>query len=131
MSVQARPHAFIEAPYSHQDTRGVNLLNSSLGAWIRYYDFLAVIRNRYEQVSTPYIDTVRTQFEKSKIEADTGQSSSHSLTAEELLENQRLDQIAQILHLDIESFYVFANILLDRIASTFQYYFWRKPKWNH
>jgi len=44
---------------------------------------------------------------------------------------QRFSEITRTLHLDIESFYMFADILLDRMASTFSYYFWRSPKWNH
>jgi hypothetical protein len=126
-----RLHAFIEARLRHRDTRGVNLLNSSLSAWLRYYGFLEIIRSRYEQMSTPYVEAVKLQMERTKADVVIGQPSSRYLTQEELLEMQRLGQVAQRLHLDIESFYVFANILLDRIASTFRYYFWRKPQWNH
>ena len=123
--------AFIQARVRHQDIHGVNLLNSALSSWIRYHDFLVIIRDRYEQLSTPYIEAIIKGFDSVKTEAGPGQSSSRTLTTEEQLEMQRLHQIGQVLHLDIESFYVFANILLDRIASTFRYYFWRKPEWNH
>lgn len=131
MPVHARLNAFVEARFRHQDTRSVNILNASLHAWGRYYGFLLAIRSRYEQISTRYVQASRMQFERMKSELGAGQSSPRPLTPGELVGAQRLDEIRQTLHLDIESFYVFANILLDRIASTFGYYFWRKPKWNH
>jgi hypothetical protein len=125
MSVQARLRAFTKARLQPRDTREVNLLNSSLAAWFRYYDFLIIIRNRYEQVRTPYTEALKMQLE------ETTETGPRSLTREELVVMQNLLQFTPILHLDIDSFYLFANILLDRIASTFRYYFWRKPKWNH
>ena len=60
-----------------------------------------------------------------------GQSINRSVTLEEYAEMQRMADIATRLHLDIESAFVFANILLDRIASTFRYYFWKRANWSH
>ncbi len=34
-------------------------------------------------------------------------------------------------HLEVDTFYLFASILLDRVAMVFSYYFWRKPNWEH
>lgn len=60
-----------------------------------------------------------------------GPGKSRQVTPEELEEMERTRTLTLRVHLEIESFYVFANILLDRIASTFRFYFWRRPKWNH
>ncbi len=62
--------------------------------------------------------------------AETEQTGGRAFTLDNWEELQRISALGLQVHLDIESFYVFANILLDRIASTFRYYFSRRPDWN-
>ena len=127
-----RLHAFIQTRLRHPDTRTVNLLNSSLGAWLRYYGCLQEIRRRYEEANVPYMEAVQRELDAVKKDTvEPGQPVSREVTQQEWQEMQRTTDLGVKLHLEIESFHVFANILLDRIASTFRYYFWWKSDWNH
>jgi hypothetical protein len=131
VSVHARLHTFIGSLPRQRDTYSANLLLSSLGTWLRYYGFLEVVRSRYGETSIRSTEAIRIQQENIRRETQTNQPSSCPYTQEEWLELQNLLETSKMLHLDIESFYMFADILLDRMASTFSYYFWRNPKWNH
>jgi uncharacterized protein YfbU (UPF0304 family) len=123
---------FIEARFRHPDTKTLNILNSSLAAWLRYFRFLEVTRNRYAEISTAYVDAVHRQLERTQKEVQqAGAGTSRPVTAEEWEEMQRTAELGIRLHLEIESFYIFANILLDRVASTFRFYFWKRSDWNH
>lgn len=91
-----------------------------------------MIRNRYAGISTAYVDAVHRQQERTQKETQAaGAGTSRPVTPEEWEEMQRTATLGTRLHLEIESFYVFANILLDRIAATCLFYFSRKSKWNH
>src|SRR2546426_9914701 len=51
------------------------------------------------------------------------------MTPEDMAELKRQIDLATVLHLDIETFYLFAKILLDRVADTFGLVFgvkWKK-----
>ena len=122
-----RLHDFFQSRLRHPDTDTFNLLNTSIGAWLRYYGFLQIVRARYQQATVEFVEAMQRQYEARKSEP----SGSRPVTPEELAEMQRTTEIGNRLHLEIESFYIFANILLDRIASTFRFYFWKKPQWNH
>jgi len=125
-------HDFMQTRLPHPDTRTINLLNSSLGAWLRYYGFLTLIRNRYEEANAPYMDAMERQLEAIKKEtAETNRPEPRFVTPEEWEEMQKTTELGKRLHLEIESFFIFANILLDRIACTVRYYFWRRSDWNH
>jgi len=119
--MQARDH--------REDTQTWNLLNTSLGSWLRYRLFLGVIRDRYVKASE--VHTRDWQLLLESVEKRSTAGESHSMTGDERKEYDRITQHSMRVHLEIESFYVFANILLDRIASTFRFYLWRRPEWNH
>lgn len=104
-----------------------NIFAVSASAWHRYRGFLALILQRYEQTGDDYAtvsDRLKTLFQ------GTSREPSQEV-AEELIRTAR---IQERLHLEIESFYIFAKILLDRIADTFGYYFgtpWKRPGSTH
>src|SRR5207247_1838375 len=122
-----RIHSFVEERLRHPDNRTVNLLNGSVSAWLRYYEFLNLIRDRYGKTSTAFVAAMKRQQEGMM----SNPAGPRRLTQDEWEEMQRNAEIGRRLHLEIESFYIFANILLDRVASTFRFYFWGKPNWNH
>jgi hypothetical protein len=129
---EERLSQFVQERLRHPDTRVVNLLNGSLGAWQRYFSFLRIIRERYLRATVPYVEGVQAHMQGLQSPASgDGQPTVRSLTADEILEAQGLGVMAAAIHLDIESFFVFANILLDRVASTCRYYFWKRADWNH
>lgn len=132
MPALERVSAFIQVRRRNPDTKTLNILNSSLSSWLRYYQFLSVIKGKYEQINAAYMEAVHRQMEQMQKKAqEAGAGTSQPVAPEEWEEMQRTAKLGTQLHLEIESFYVFANILLDRIASTFRYYFWRKAGWSH
>jgi hypothetical protein len=79
------------------------------GVWIRYRRFLSVITERHKRAEAAFIDAYKCFKERPE-----------AITREDF-EAQRTT--AEALHLEVESFYAFAKILLDRVA-----YFFGKPK---
>lgn len=111
-------HAFIKEGRKKTDTKSGNILGTSVGIWIRYYNFLQVIRHRFAGDSGDF-----TADMERRLAAMKESSGSREMTPEEIQDFQRSADIQLVLHLDIESLYVFAKILLDRMADTFAYYF--------
>jgi hypothetical protein len=93
-----------------------NLFAFSLGQAARYYEFLAILATRFEAVSAEYV-ACQSQLRASFPEGETE-------LVGELLDrwHQSLDLGTQ-LHLDIESFYLFGKILLDKLAQFTGHYF--------
>lgn len=123
-SSEKRIHNFVEACRKRTDTKTGNILNTSFHPWLRYCRFIGVIRERYEETGKTYMAVTERSLEAAKQSPGT-----HRLTPEEWEEHQRSYDLGLVLHLEIESFYVFAKLLLDRIADTFGYYFgvtWHK-----
>ncbi len=129
MTVADRISGFMQARDHRQDTQTWNLLNTTLGGWLRYRTFLGVIRDRYVEVSEAHTRAWQLLRESMAQHSTVGES--RSLTQDEQKEYDRIAQHSVRVHLKIESFYIFAKILLDRIASTFGFYFFRDPKWRH
>lgn len=129
MSIADRINAFMQARDHREDTKTWNLLNTSFGGWLRYWTFLTVIRDRYVDASEAHTRAWRVLHES--IEKGSRADERRPLTPDQREEYDRIARQSVRVHLEIESFYVFANILLDRIASTFRFYFWRRSNWNH
>ncbi len=129
MSVQDRIAAFMETRDHRQDTQTWNLLNASFGGWLRYRNFLGVIRDRYVEASEAH--THAWQLLHESIERGSTVGERQSFTQDQQEEYDRIAQHSLRIHLEIESFYIFAKILLDRTASTFGFCFFRDPKWRH
>jgi hypothetical protein len=96
-----------------------NVLRLSLHLWIRCCQFLEIILERHDRVVQEYraIETRSSLFIK---EFQEQQRQATPQETEDLVLQQRL---MPYLHLEIESFYLFAKILLDRIADTCGYCF--------
>jgi hypothetical protein len=119
-------HRFLETVLQRNQTS--NILRSSMSVWYRYYDFLRIILVRYEEANTAYMTATE---QHRKIFESSG---SRLLTPEDEEWYQRGVELQSKLHLEIESFYIFARILLDRIADTFAFYFshpWEKAGSTH
>jgi hypothetical protein len=104
------------------ETRDDNLFTVSLAQLVRYRQFLAIIIGRYESTIHAWrssLDEIQTEFElKSR-----SQPGSSSMTDAELAAWMKNSELTTRLHLEIESFYVFAKILLDKTALFIQNYF--------
>jgi hypothetical protein len=100
--------------YAGQDD---NLFVTAFSQATRYRDFIAVIVERYDAARAQFIASIgelRGEFEGSP----GGTVSSTQL--EMLLRNARL---GMLVHLEIETFYLFAKILLDKLALFVEFYF--------
>ena len=115
--------AFIETFRKRTDTTTGNILAFSFSKWHRYCYFLTLIMGRAEKASANFIVDMERSLEAAK--ASPGQ---RPMTPEEIEALNNSFYLWQKLHLEIASFYIFAKVLLDRIADTFGYYFgvkWR------
>ena len=93
-----------------------NMFAMGFGQLSRYYEFLSIILQRYQQVSQDFIANTRQL--QSLVAAGT-----HEATKEQLSLHAEGGRIATRLHLEIESFYLFAKILLDKAARMLEFYF--------
>lgn len=96
--------------------RDNTLFGTSFSKLTRYYQFLQIIVSRYREVSKGFV--VNTD----KLHA-TVQQGTHERTEEQLRLLNEGAHLAATLHLEIESFYLFAKILLDRTARSLEFYF--------
>ena len=82
----------------------------------RYHTFLTIILDREETATGNYSNELKAWMA-------TPPSPTQQLTD---LQRHRLDELSKatdVLHLEIESFYLFANILLDTVARAIEKYF--------
>jgi hypothetical protein len=96
---------------------GANLFAFALSQAARYDSFLHVIVARY--------DEVRIEFQGS-IEGFIARLSEYQgkeLNADDMRDWSRHSELTELLHLEIESFYLFAKIFLDHIARFIEAYF--------
>ena len=112
-----RLSAFIDEYRRRMDTWNGNLFAASAEAWWRYYIFLTLILARYDRSNAAYVEVME-QVTRQMRDAPAGGGSA-PMTPEDMAELKRQIDLATVLHLDIETFYLFAKILLDRIADTF------------
>lgn len=88
----------------------------SLGQAVQYYEYLLLIANRYEKVSREFVSNIK-RFQ-AQCEGKSGKLSPTQMT---LLQEQR--DLSMAIHLEIESFYIFAKVLMDKLAHFIQDYF--------
>jgi hypothetical protein len=106
---------FIDAVEGVAETRTRNVLAASLGRWTRYREWLTIIVDRLEQANAAAAQGLDylTQLKPGQVQQGPQVTQFY----------QQMNQANSALHLEIESFYVFAKILLDRIADTWCFYF--------
>jgi hypothetical protein len=110
---------FIISERNRFENRHNNLFAFSFGDIGRYYEFLEAIFTRYKIASKNFMDNINIRQELSK---SFGQGS-HVMTREEVDLLNKSVELTTILHLEIESFYLFAKILLDKVAHAIEFYF--------
>lgn len=97
-------------------------LNTPFARLCRCYRFLHLIIDRYEEVNRQYVESSRIVWE-----VFNRGTSGTAFTEEEcvILDENRF--LHDKLHLEIESFYIFAKVFLDRTAQYIQSHFGRLP----
>lgn len=112
-------NTFVESERSRFETTHNNMFALSFSHVTRYYDFLLIIKDRYGEVSElARINSNKLQEEIDKIAPGPHQASKEIL---QILQNE--SSISIKLHLEIESFYLFAKILLDQLSRGIEFYF--------
>jgi hypothetical protein len=104
-------YTFVDAERRRFDDMQNNVFAMSMAHIGRYAEFLAIIVDRYESANRAYMVNTEALM--------AVKDDSENLTA--LLAQSR--QLTDELHLEIESFYLFAKILLDHAAHAVFYYF--------
>ncbi|MEK7510383.1 MAG: hypothetical protein AAB567_02395 [Patescibacteria group bacterium] len=107
---------FINTERERFSVRHNNLFAFSFSQISRYYEFLKIIQERYHKVSASFI-------ENTKAQQATFQSGTHTMTDEQMAILNKGRGITTILHLEIESYFLFAKILLDKVARAIEFYF--------
>jgi hypothetical protein len=93
-----------------------NRVGMAFSRLTRYYQFLLIIVQRYHDANEAFIANTRTMQSLSK-------PGTHSTTPEQLRLLQEGFALSTKLDLEIESFYLFAKILLDQVARVLEFYF--------
>lgn len=110
---------FIDLERGRFDTRENNLFAFAFRDISTYRAFLGIIGSRYESVGAAYT-TSSDELHERMIHRGNA-TTTMSLDDEQLL--QRVGRLGLELRLEIESFYLFAYILLDKVAAAIAFYF--------
>ena len=96
----------------------INVLTFDLGQALRYYDFLLIILGRYEEANKK-----RLSIHGKERKLMPTESGVRRVTPEEGRLMQESSRLTTLVHLEIESFYLFAKVLLDNITRFLYVYF--------
>jgi hypothetical protein len=113
--------AFASGEREHYSSTDGQRVVTALRQVERYLQFLQIIKTRHEAASKSVLGS----FERLVAEAQAGHNETRALTQEELAELERDAQRHTVLHLEIESFFLFAKIVLDKTAQYLEDYFGR------
>ncbi len=94
-----------------------NLFMFALSQALRYYEFILIIAKRHEEVSQKMVSN------SMKLRESLSGQSSGTMTDEQMRLYTEGSHLTTLVHLEIESFYVFAKTLLDKLALFLQDYF--------
>ncbi len=107
---------FISEERSRFENKHNNMFAFCFGEVSRYYEYLLVIHERYRLESKEFMEI--TKAHQALIKPGT-----HPVTDDMMALFNKSTAISTKLHLDIESFYLFAKILLDKLAMAIEFYF--------
>jgi hypothetical protein len=100
--------------YANNDN---NLFAFSLSQALRYYEFILIIANRHKEVSQKMV------LNSMKLMESITAQNIEAMTDEQIHLYTEGPELATLVHLEIESFYLFAKTLLDKVALFLQNYF--------
>jgi len=110
---------FIGTERKQYTTIDGNLFASSLGEALRYYNFLLIVADRYRNISKKMVSISNKRWRLTPVQ--TG--GPFPMTDEQIFLMEKWNQLNTLIHLEIESFYMFAKIFLDKITLFIQNYF--------
>jgi hypothetical protein len=107
---------FVDSERTRFRSEDNNKFAFSLSQISRYQQFTTVVFGRYQNVSEEFIANVKAQ-QKSFLEG------THKATDDQMFLVNESARLSILLHVEIESFYLFAKILLDKVAHSIEFYF--------
>lgn len=120
----AKIYSFVSSEKKYLDTKNYTILGLALYQIVRNYKFLQIINKRYKKSSSLFIST-REKFRKTLGKRPKGV---HTMTRRQIKLARIEDKAYLQVHLEIESFYLFAKILLDKLARIVEFYFGQTDK---
>ena len=114
---------FIASERNRFEVKHNNMFAFSFREVERYYDFIEIIYVRHASAVKEYLKAFNAL--QRTIDKSPG---SHSTTAEQLVLLETLLRLGNIVQLEIESYYLFAKMLLDKIARAVEFYFGKAHK---
>jgi hypothetical protein len=117
MPILDKLNTFILKERSRFENKDDNIFAMTFCQIIRYRQFLEIIHSRYQKLSKDFIENCKKNIEVSKRQGNG------PISTEMMALIMESGKIGNELQLEIESFYQFAKILLDRIANTMRIYF--------
>lgn len=108
---------FITKHRNRFENRDNNRFAFSFSSITRYYQFLQIIFERYTRASSEFVQNTQ-ELQKSFKKDKSG-----TVNQEQSKLFERGGILSTNLHLEIESFYLFAKILLDKVARSIEFYF--------
>jgi hypothetical protein len=119
--------AFIEQERDRFDTRENNLFAAAFNdVWV-YRWFLDVVAGRYAPLGPQYEQALRAHWGESR------KSSGGPATSDVMLSHARMSHLELLARLEIETFYLLAGVLLERVATGLGFYFEGRTDndWRH
>ena len=107
---------FVWEERKRYDGQGNNRFAFSLGQALRYYEYLLLVEERYKTASHDFISVLKQVQSKWKEEK-------HKISHTQKPPLEKRYDFEIKLHFEIESFYIFAKIFLDKLAYFLQDYF--------
>lgn len=108
---------FIHSERKRFETRQNNIFSFTFSEISRYYDYLQIILDRYKTASKEFAENTKALQESFK-KSGNGRVN--------VAQNKMLQESSELgirVHLEIEAFYLFAKILLDKTSLAIQFYF--------
>jgi hypothetical protein len=109
---------FIDIERHKYEGEDNNLFTFSLGQASGYYEFILIIAERHSKASQRLVSNYKKLMESLPQGDGVG-----VMTDEQMRLLEQGQQLTTLVHLEIESFYLFAKILLDKIALFLYGYF--------
>ncbi len=113
-----RINDFIGSERNRFETKTDNTLSLTFSEISHYLQYLYILSVEYEQISKLFMTNSKALQNTFK-----NQVGSNPITVEQEALYAKNREITTRLHLKIESFYLFAKILLDKISVSLEYYF--------
>jgi len=103
---------FIMSERFHYTDDDQNKFAIAFGPAVRYYGFLLIVLDRYQKASKKTVSIL--EKEKKLMPAQTNEPV--RMTVEQVRLMEESSRLMKLVHLEIESFYLFAKIFLDDVA---------------